>query len=681
MKRNTFERVIWSAMLIMAPFIASFARHLTPNEALERLTKNSTIKRIAGKPHFTLAYTEEAEGKEMVYVFNNSNGFILTGADDNMEALLGYSDNGKFDYDSAPPALKWWIGQYASQAYTALYNEAVTLSQPQNANYKVSRPAIPYLVQTGWGQQKPFNLQCPKIGEDLCVTGCVATAMAQIVKYHGYPAVGIGQHSYEWNGEEVSFDYSATTFRYDAMLDSYLSASIFEQKTAVATLMKACGVAVDMDYGTDASSATDCFIAYALRNYFGYDNATRYLLREFFSDQEWEDLIYAELEQNRPVIYGGQAPHGGHQFICDGYDGNGLFHINWGWNFLGDGYYSLNSLEPEIQGTGGFEGGYNSNQAIVCGIQPAREGIPVWYPIYSTGALVTKEYDSSKINLSINSGGIFNFSQESVSVEFILKAVGKDGKEYFSEPSKFLIEEDGLPTTWLPFKGASGTSISGYSGLPMMNLPKDLPAGDYKCYVVIRTKEGNIQQVYFPRTVASFFNLIIDNSGNVSVTDGQPEARAKIKVTEFGADSEIKQNEKTTFHFTVENVGDVSYTGNIEYRIYKEGEPVSEPAYLTFNSMSPGSKATYDLTLTLSYEIGNYEIIFFDQYGDQISEAFKIAIGPAAVEAIFNDCQSADIYSLGGALIMKNADREYVLSLPKGLYILKSGNKIYKVIR
>ncbi len=683
MKLKTFERALCTAMLITAPFSFVYARHLTPNEALERIAGNSAIKKMPGNSHLNLVYTEESEGNEMVYVFNGSNGFVLAAADNNMAALLGYSDNGNFDYESAPPALKWMISQYASQASSAISNDAVMLHSSESSARKASQPkeTIPYLIQTAWGQQYPFNLDCPKIGDDNCVTGCVATAMAQIVKYHAYPSVGKGHNQYYWNDQQLEFDYSHTSFLYDDMLDSYSSASSEEERNAVATLMSACGIAVDMQYDLEGSSATDTYIAAALRNFFGYDNETRLLKRDFFSDEEWEDLIYSELQQNRPVIYGGQAPKGGHQFICDGYDADGFFHINWGWAKLADGYYRLSALDPDIQGVGGFEGGYNSDQTIVCGIQPAREGVPVWYPIYSTGSLEAKDISSTSVNLSIEYGGLYNYSQESAEVELLLKAVNEDGKEYLSEPRPFLLDAEGPATTWLPFPGAVGTSIAGYSGLPTMNLPEDLPAGDYKCYIVLRTKEGNIQKIYFPRTVTSFFNLTIGNSGNISVTPGQPEAKAEIKVTGFEPENDVIQNMPTSFLITLENIGDVTYTGNIEYKIFKDGEQVNPNSFLTFPSLKPDVQVTYLLTLILPYEIGVYDFIFFDQYGDQISEPFTIAIGDSGVESIMTECQVVDVYTSGGILVKKKADRESVMSLPKGIYILKSGNKTYKAVR
>lgn len=214
-----------------------------------------------------------------------------------------------------------------------------------------------------------------------------------------------------------------------------------------------------------------------------------------------------------------------------------------------------------------------------------------------------------------------------------------------------------------------------------MNLPEDLPAGDYKCYIVLRTKEGNIQKIYFPRTVTSFFNLTIGNSGNISVTPGQPEAKAEIKVTGFEPENDVIQNMPTSFLITLENIGDVTYTGNIEYKIFKDGEQVNPNSFLTFPSLKPDVQVTYLLTLILPYEIGVYDFIFFDQYGDQISEPFTIAIGDSGVESIMTECQVVDVYTSGGILVKKKADRESVMSLPKGIYILKSGNKTYKAVR
>lgn len=187
------------------------------------------------------------------------------------------------------------------------------------------------------------------------MTGCVATAMAQVINYHKYPEKGIGSNSYTTttSGLSVSFNFGATTFDWDNMADIYSLSSTAEQKTAVATLMKACGVSVNMDYGTGASGAMSAFVPAALVNYFGYDKATAYRERIWFSGQEWEDLVYNELATVGPVYYGGTtARNEGHAFVCDGYRADGFFHINWGWGGQSNGYFRLSALDPSSHGIG-----------------------------------------------------------------------------------------------------------------------------------------------------------------------------------------------------------------------------------------------------------------------------------------------------------------------------------------
>ncbi|MDE6511086.1 MAG: C10 family peptidase [Muribaculaceae bacterium] len=683
MKISTILKSISAAVLVLSPMANASARQLSPEEALRRAISNPAKgMRMPRTNQLSLSYTETLEGSDLVYVFNDYHkGFLLIAGDDNMQPLLGYSEQGSFDYDSASPALRWWISQYASEAF-AVTSINVTPLQADGQKTTEDKKPIPYMIQTKWGQQYPFNIDCPEINGKKCVTGCVATAMAQIVKYHGYPEAGNDTHRYDWHDTFLEFNYGATEFNYADMLESYSSASTPDQCQAVATLMNACGIAVNMQYSQEQSSASDIYISYALRHFFNYDNETRFLKREFFSDRDWEDLIYSELVEGRPVIYGGQAPKGGHQFICDGYEGNGFFHINWGWEGLGDGYFRLSSLQPDIQGTGGFEGGYNSDQSAICGIQPAKPDSKIWFPIYSTGSLEVTEISYGAVDLCIEGGGLFNYSQEATDAQISLLTISKDGKEYISVPQPFMTPDASVPTTYLPFRGAIGTSISGYSIFPTINLPEYLPAGEYKCTIVIKTSQGNIQKVYFPQTAVSYFNLYVDDSGNVSITPGQPEAKAEIRVSRFEPQTDVISGDPTKFYITVENIGDVAYSGWIEYRIYKDGQQIDDVTRrFTFNSIAPEAAPTYILDISLPLEAGIYDFIFFNQYGEQISDPFAISVGDSGVEEIMNIHQSVDVFSAAGSLLKKNADHEYVRSLSKGIFILSVGGKSYKVIR
>lgn len=685
MKISIILKSIGATALILSPLANASARQLSPEEALSRLFSSSSAKKIPAKSNLALSYTESYDGKDLVYVFNSSEkGFFIVGGDSNMPALLGYSDTKAFDYDIAPSALKWWLSQYAKEASFADMIGNVNNSSCESITRSESsdHQAIPHLLTTQWGQEYPFNLDCPQIGNSKTVTGCVATAMAQIIKYHNYPASGNDINTYEWNNTSLSFDYADCNFRYDLMSDNYNQSQTAEANDAVAKLMLACGVGVNMNYGIRESAAADTYIAYTLRHYFNYDNGVRFLKRDFFTADQWEDLIYSELQQKRPVIYGGQAPKGSHQFICDGYDGNGYFHINWGWNGYGDGHFLLSALNPEYQGVGGFEGGYNSDQTVVCGIQPPVANSEIWYPIYASSSLNVTELTGTTVDLDFNPGGLWNYSQEPVDVEILISAVAEDGKEYISEPYPFMFVDDTELRTVYPFKGANGINISGFSKPATLYLPKDLPEGNYKCTVVIKTPEGNIQKVYFPVTAVSYFNLTVSASGEVTSSPGIPEEKALIKVVRFEPVTEVIQDANTQFYITIENYGEIDFSGFIEYRIFKDGTQVNEiPLQITFPSIQPGSSPTFIYEKEYSFEPGSYDFIFYDQYGDQISNPFSIYIGESGVESIINDSDAIEIYSSNGMLIKSNTGKDFFDTLPKGLYILKSHGKSTTILK
>lgn len=692
MNLKTIERAICTSLLIIAPLSAVYASHLTPNEALARIQNNSQIKRIPSSSQFSLVHTEKAQDNEMVYVFNTNDGFIVVSADDYMPALLGYSNNGNYNPSSASPALKWWLSQYAEEAAETcreIESGKLTDNRPFLAPEK-EREEIPYLIHTTWGQDDPYNLDCPEIGQNHCVTGCVATAMAQIIKHHNYPDSGNDSNAYSWNGTSLEFDFSSSDFKYDLMPDYFEGSESDEQKEAVAKLMYACGVSVNMKYNVDTkydpnstgSSASDNYIAYALRHYFKYDNGVKLMRRDFFSHDEWEELIYSELENKRPVLYGGQAPAGGHQFICDGYQGDGFFHINWGWQGLGDGYFKLSSLAPSNQGVGGFEGGYDSNQTIICGIQPPVENSSIWYPIYSNASLSVRDLvNNERVMLNYNFGAIYNYSQQPVDVEILIEALSSDGQSYVSKPYPYILAGETEPRTSFYFNGISGKNMSGFAP-SALNLPENLPAGDYKCFIVIKTPEGNIQKVYFPYTSVSYFNLTVESNGKMTYQQGLPGAITDIRVTDFTPESTVVQNEKAKFMITIKNLGDYEYNSAIIYKIFKDGRAVDNTVYqLPVSSILPASSSTYIFEKAFSLAPDTYDFIFYDRFGKQISDTFQVTIGESGVESIIDQNGKIDIYSINGSIVKKNASNEAIPSLPKGIYIIKSGGKSIKITK
>ncbi|MCF0187174.1 MAG: C10 family peptidase, partial [Bacteroidaceae bacterium] len=314
----------------------------------------------------TLVYTENDKNAEpAVYVFNaeGNKGYTVVSADDAAVALLGYADEGSFDFENAPENFKAWIAEYAKQVQYARERgyEATTLKAV------APKAAIAPLITARWNQGEPFKNLCPTVSGKVAPTGCVATAMAQVMNYHKYPAQGKGQTQEAWNQQ---MDFSTVTFDWENMLDVYTSSATETQTTAVATLMKACGYSVNMKYGSSSSGATSYYVMSALVDFFSYDKGAYYYQRDYYLQDEWDELIYDQLVKFGPVYYKGTNTSGtGHAFVCDGYR-DGLYHFNWGWGGTSNGYFVLSALDPEVQGIGGSSEGYNYTQAIIGDVSP-----------------------------------------------------------------------------------------------------------------------------------------------------------------------------------------------------------------------------------------------------------------------------------------------------------------------
>lgn len=199
------------------------------------------------------------------------------------------------------------------------------------------RVDISPLLNTKWGQGHPYNLLCPTRSGQHCQTGCVATAMAQVMKYHEWP-----KQDFDWQH----------------MLNDYDSEATEQEQKAVAQLMAHCGASVNMDYGLQTSAAWEGDAAIALVETYGYAQSVHEVFRNMYGRMAWENLIYHELQQGRPVFYGGLPSGFTHQFVCDGYT-DGKFHFNMAWQFLPDGYYTLDELDR-----------YPEGQTAIIGIQP-----------------------------------------------------------------------------------------------------------------------------------------------------------------------------------------------------------------------------------------------------------------------------------------------------------------------
>lgn len=407
-------------MVLLASVLPVGAKQIDANSAqaiAKRFSReNSALRATRTQAEPQLAYTATDKGDVLYYVFNQDNGFTIVAGDDCASKVLGYSDEGNFDINNINPELKWWLSLYAQEISTAIANGAPTLADADMQNFSSDRAPVKTLVSARWNQGAPYNNLCPKYDDSQrCATGCVATAMAQVMYYHKWPEKGNGEYSYttEINGsnQSLSMNFGNTTFDWDNMINRYTSSSTDAQNSAVATLMSACGISIDMMYGLSSGTQTSRVVD-ALISYFDYDRSIRFHSRDGHEFAVWEEMIYNELAANRPVIYSGQSSDGGHCFICDGYNKGGYYHFNWGWGGQSDGYYMLTALNPNDQGIGGSASGdgFNSQQGIIVNIKKQAGSTDVFGQLVAYGGIgcsattVNSSSSSSRIKFPFGTG-------------------------------------------------------------------------------------------------------------------------------------------------------------------------------------------------------------------------------------------------------------------------------------
>ncbi len=401
------------AMLVSAP--ATMARQLTPEEALQAAKLSySAPAMMKSQSAMKLSYTATVDGVNGCYVFTRgeNNGYVVLAADDAVAPILGYADQGRFDRENMPEGMSWLLDMYAGQIKYASENpEAAAMARAYKA--PASMTSVAPICTTLWDQGNPYNADCPKINGNLTLTGCVATAMAQVMKAHNWPVKGAGSKSYSYSREgttvQVSTNFGQHTYAWSDMLDTYRTDDYTQaQSNAVAQLMFDCGVAANMSFGTTSSGAVTMRGAQGMIEYLGYDKGMQWVYRDSKYLPEWNQMVYNEVKAGRPVLLSGHNPEGGHAFVCDGYSSDYYFHINWGWSGSSNGYFKLTLLDPFDQGYGGTSGGYNTGSSGLFGCKPAVSGSKINMSVFGQGGLRMLRYTvmrTSNVAIGDNSLG------------------------------------------------------------------------------------------------------------------------------------------------------------------------------------------------------------------------------------------------------------------------------------
>ena len=536
MKRFLLSTLVWVFGLLMA--VAAPINEQTAKRAAQDFMKHQLPALTRGETvELSRAITGVADGDDAgIFVFNAQKGFVVISGNDELPTVLAYSNGDAYDAQTAPPAMKAMLEAYHHAAKTT-------------ANTRVSVPThadISPLIKTKWDQDAPYNLQTPKGSSvEHCPTGCLATALAQIMYYHQYP------DGFEWS----------------KMKTSYKSTDTGDEVNAVAKLMADVGEKLFMDYGDFESSARFIDACEALRYDYGYSETTEFVERSCYTAQSWDELLYGELAANRPIFMGAQSMsstgQGGHAFVIDGYEvknSTGYFHVNWGWGGSSDDYFLISVLNPKYQYTGGHAGssGYSYSQNAIIGAQPAAKPMEKTTRFHTsfcyivddkgTYTRLSSSEDFPKLKLKIS---LFNNAQPKESRYYEYAIAIYKGHEMIQILHEKSIKDLNNGT-------ALGYGQGGYLQIGGISLGKDLSNGIYQIRVLSR-EEGKSDWAWAIEAACRYIEITINDNTMTTATYGNDE--------EFESDSD----------FTINSV-DVSGSKKV-------GEPLTITINVTNNHM------------------------------------------------------------------------------------------------
>ena len=440
-------KAFYTSLLLMISFfpVALQAKQVNQETALQiAKTQVQSLNQLrsAQSPVLNLIHTETTDIKAtnasskaggivssnvVYYVYNvEGNGFVIVSGDDIAVPVLGYSDSGMYDPDNLSPNFVYYLSSLAQEIKEAIANglsqSEETKAQWNNylngSSLRDAAANTPLLDGDSikWDQLTPYNGMCPLVRDTLSATGCVATTMAQIMRYYKYPLQGSGTAasylSYSVDSLTVitipKKDLSQSVYDWNNMLPTYYRVNYNTvQQNAVALLMYDCGISVYMQYDTPAfgSGATDWDAGNAFINNFGYGKGLTYKQRYYYSNDEWETMLKAEIDAERPIFYAGTDPvNGGHAFVCDGYDDTGKFHFNWGWSGADNGYFATTALNPEPPYK------FNQYQEVLAGISPNSGA--TGYEIVLDGIDSLVVFTSTKKQVINNNKDLFNVTAQ-----------------------------------------------------------------------------------------------------------------------------------------------------------------------------------------------------------------------------------------------------------------------------
>lgn len=662
------------ALKIARQFLSS-----TPSFLSMNTMKLSLSNSISSKAKLRGGVVTETAPAYYVVNIENNNGFVVVSGDDRFEPVLGYATSGSLEEnEQLPDGLNYWLGFLTEEMNAAIANgyEASSAKAQRRASSSVFTSVEP-LLTTKWGQMEPYNNKIP-----MFATGCVATGMAQVMKYWNYPQKGTGSHTHSAY-TSFSADFGATTYDWANMLDEYgVSNDPFgddpKNIDAVATLMYHLGIATDMRWTADNSGTPNMYAAYALTKYFGYNKYLYAESRDQLSTGAWKALIIDQLSSGHPLCYAGMSEENGgmgHFFVLDGYDANtGLFHFNWGWYGRYDGYFSISSLAPGGEGeAGAVTGSYNYAQQMFVDVQPTE----VYNP--------TARFDATEVKPRANK---FDGKQ----AIFQTYNLGNSTVDFKGSIGLAIYNLDGSLKTYVPakqnFPGPLGLG-SNYNGLAEFSISlSDIEYGTYNVSLCVkndsypdklfpvRPNYGNTSQYKMTLWADTVWSehMIYENTAFEAITpEYNVEGVSAPVVANAKELATVYENVPATFTLKVKNTGSAEYYDEVGVVIQRSDRD-SQRQYITVPcQLAPGEEKEVMVRGTVLRTPGSYSIIGCYTTGgaySTIGNSTTITIKDEAdaIESVAVAKKDNAIYTIGGLRVNSTSN------LAKGIYI-QNGKK------
>ena len=549
------------------------------------------------------------------YVFNAdaAKGFVVVSGDDCVgdNLVLGYAAEGSFSENDIPDGLQWWLDATAE-----------SIARLSTLGIKVAATPLhddiaPLLTST-WDQGSPYNAYCPNFSGQQSVTGCMATALAQVMRYHRWPQAPIASELPAYtmiNGTEIGA-LPVTQFDWDNMLDNYNGTTNEAQQHAVAELMRYCGQLIQMDYSPQGSNGV-CYDLDLLVNSFGYDPGLYAANADDYTVNGWDALVYNELHEGRPLVYSGRSTGGGHAFVLDGYEaqsGEGYYHVNWGWSGGGNGFYKINLLDPDLSGIGGSttRDGYCRDQGALIGFQPRQNPSEVFYR-----RLSSMEWDKTD-GATWHRFIMLNQSYQSGKFSAGIVERKEDGTP---DLTKFLfaenVEVSGFTTASLMTDGTKGLVGFTITNDNAPNLFSGLTPGRHRFMFVSRQNVAGApwEPVFGPN---NYIEVNIGASGQLTNMTVHPQPSLSAPGEGIKVEGPLQRGLLESVTATVNNSGSDDYIGGVECAVYY----VKDGILQTYTSIS---------ITGIMIEAGGSSDIYYDisvpQAGDYVVLLTKYGLG------------------------------------------------------